>query len=258
MPRHASQAGRGSPVIPTIDIAQGRAMRPSKITDLDDPCDPVEISGRYRDQGVRRVFLDVQEPWEHSDASLAVVERVGDIGVAPWVTVANGVIPSVDAVGSLLDVGADAVGISTTSVERPSMLHTAAQRFGVEHFLGVMNVQRTGGGRWDIVIEGGRTPVPVDAVTWARMLTDLGAGFVLPNSIDQEGTGEGYDLDLVRSMAGAVSVPVIASGGCGTLRHLRDAIVSGADYVLTQRMLHDGIFSAAEADAYIHHGHADR
>lgn len=251
MPATSDRTRHDSPVVPTIDIAQGRTLEPSAIPGLLDPSDPVELIQMYEQQGAGRVFVDVQEPWERSAASLAVVGRARDSGVDLWVSVANGVARSFDDIGSLFALGVDAVGISTTSVERPSILHTAAERFGGDRVLGVMNVRRSGEDHWDVAIEGGETDTPLDAVMWARMLTDLGASRILPNSLDQEGTGKGYDLALVRAMAEAVPVPVVASGGCGTLPHLLEGMRAGATYVITQKMLHDGSHSVGEADRYI-------
>ncbi|MEV4252176.1 HisA/HisF-related TIM barrel protein [Spirillospora sp. NPDC049652] len=253
---HSSSPSPHSPVIPTIDIAGGRAVQPAGIAGLDDPGDPLGIIRSYRAQGATRVFLDVQDAWADSAASLSVIRQARDTGLSLWVTVANGIVPSDKELESLFELGADAVGLSTTSVERPSTLHTAAQRFGTERVLGVMNVQGSGDGRWNVVIQGDEQETPLDAVTWAQMLTDLGAGHILPNSLDREGTGAGYDLDLVSAMAAAVHVPVIASGGCGTLEHLREGLAGGAAYVLTQKMLHDGSHTVAEANSYVQAGHS--
>ncbi|WP_242907712.1 HisA/HisF-related TIM barrel protein [Actinomadura terrae] len=246
-----SKARRPSPVIPTIDIVHGRTVEPSGIQGLADPTDPIEIISHYGRQGAQRVFLDVQDSWDEWAASADVIRRADEIDVSVWITVADGFVPSLAHLESLLELGADAVGLSTTSVERPSMLHTAVQRYGSSRVVGVMNVQRVGDGRWNVVIQGDETETPLDAITWARMLADFGASHILPNSLDQEGTGRGYDLELVRAMADAVSVPVIASGGCGTLEHLRDGLRSGAAYVLMQKMLHDGSYSVADANSYV-------
>ncbi len=244
-------------IIPTIDIVGGRATAPSGIPGLVDPSDPAEIIRRYRAQGATRIFIDVQDSWERSAAGLEVVERARANDVRLWVTVANGIAPSADALERLYEAGADAVGLSTTSVERPSVLHDVVERYGSDRVLGVMNVQRTADGRWNVVIQGEDVETPLDAVTWARMLTDLGAGHILPNSLDQEGTGAGYDLDLVRTMTEAVPVPVIASGGCGTLRHLHEGLAAGAAYALTQKMLHDGSHTVSEAEAHVRAALAD-
>ncbi|MFC9970986.1 HisA/HisF-related TIM barrel protein [Spirillospora sp. NPDC127200] len=248
---------RHSPIIPTIDIADGRTLDPSGIPGLADPSDPVEIIRRYREQGATRVFIDVQDSWDRCAASLKVVDRARAHGVRLWVTVANGIAPSADALDRLYEAGADAVGLSTTSVERPSVLHDVAERSGSDRVLGVMNVQRVAADRWNVVIQGDDVETPLDAVTWAQMLADLGAGHILPNSLDQEGTGAGYDLDLVRAMAEAVPVPVIASGGCGTLQHLCEGLAAGAAYALTQKMLHDGSHTVAEAEDHVRAALAD-
>ncbi|WP_202638746.1 HisA/HisF-related TIM barrel protein [Bailinhaonella thermotolerans] len=239
-----------SPVIPTIDVAGGRTTEPSGISGLDDPSDPVEVAARYREQGAEGIFLDILDPWEDAATFLPIVRRAAELGAPLWVTVHNGVARSVDDLALLLDLGAAAVGISTTSVERPSVLHDTSRRFGAGRVVGVMNVRRAGD-RWNVVVEGGETETPLDACTWAAMLADLGAGCILPNSLDQEGTGRGYDLDLVRAMTGAVSVPVVASGGCGTLDHLVEGLAAGATYVLTNKMLHNGSHSVAEATRHL-------
>ncbi|GAA2612905.1 HisA/HisF-related TIM barrel protein [Actinomadura fulvescens] len=250
MPQPTDHA-QHSPIIPTIDISGGRTIEPAGIPGLADPSDPLGVIECYRGQGATRVFLDVQDSWTDSAASLEVIRQARTAGVSLWVTVANGLAPSIEELERLIELGVEAVGLSTTSVERPSVLHTAAQRFGADRVLGVMNVQRADDARWNVVIQGDETETPLDAVTWAQMLTDLGAGHILPNSLDQEGTGAGYDLDLVRAMVKAVHVPVIASGGCGTLEHLREGLANGATYVLTQKMLHDGSHTVDDADSYI-------
>ncbi|MFI0424181.1 HisA/HisF-related TIM barrel protein [Spongiactinospora sp. 9N601] len=248
----ARETPYASAIIPCIDVAGGRAVPPAGIGGLSDPADPAEIASVYAEAGADRIFVDAQEPWAEHETFLPLLKRMTDAGADLWVTVDNGFMPSLGAAEALLGAGAAAVGMSTTSVERPALLHTFAQRHGAERVIGVMNASRVGGDHWNIAVRGGGQATDLDAVTWARMLADLGAGCLLVNSLDMEGTGRGYDIPLTRAVADAVPVPVIASGGCGTLEHLHDGLTEGhAQCVLVNKMAHSGDHTIGEMTDYL-------
>ncbi|WP_147425365.1 HisA/HisF-related TIM barrel protein [Bailinhaonella thermotolerans] len=243
----------GSPVIPAIDVARGRTTKPAGIGGLSDPSDPVEVALHHRGQGAERVLMRILDPWEDRDSFLPLLRRMANLGVPLWVTVDNGVPGSAGDLAELLDLGAEAVGVFTASAERPSMLHHTSGRFGRDRVLGVMKVRRAGQGGWNVATRGGGTPV--DARVWAAMLADLGAGLILPHSLDREGTGRGFDLELIQAMTEAVDARVAASGGCGTPRHLEAALARGAANVLVNRMLHEGACSLGEVTRHVRAGH---
>lgn len=242
-------------VIPCIDVAGGKATPPSGIAGLSDPSDAVEIASVYLRDDAGPIFVDVQEPWTNHETFLPLLKQLSESGGHFWVTVDNGYMPSVEAAETLLDGGAAAIGLSTTSVEHPSVLHTLAQRHGNERIVGVMNVARTAGGRWNVAIRGGDQETELDALVWANMLVDLGAGRLLVNSLDQEGTGRGYDLEMTRAVAASVPVPVIASGGAGSVEHLYAGLTAGAArHALVNNLFHSGGVTLAESHDFLAQG----
>ncbi|MEV0618791.1 HisA/HisF-related TIM barrel protein [Nonomuraea sp. NPDC050404] len=242
-------------IIPCIDVAGGRASPSSGISELSDAADAVEIASFYLRDAGGPIFVDVQEPWTNHETFLPLIRALNETGGQFWVTVDNGYMPSADAAELLLKAGAAAVGLSTTSVEHPSVLHTLAQRQGPDRVLGVMNVARAGEGRWNVAIRGGGQGTDLDAVVWAKMLADLGAGHLLANSLDREGTGSGYDLEMTSAIATAVSVPVIASGGAGTVEHLYEGLtVGGARHALVNNLFHSGAATVGEAYEFLDKG----
>jgi cyclase len=231
-------------VIPCLDVAAGRVVKGTRFADLRDAGDPAELAERYDREGADElVFLDIAATPERRAATLDVVERTADRVFIP-LTVGGGV-RSVDGVRTLLHAGADKVSLNTAAVRDPGMLVRAAERFHPSIVVAI-DARRSDGG-WEVLIEGGRTPTGIDAVSWARRATeDLGAGEVLLTSFDRDGTRSGYDLDLLRSVAGAVPVPVIASGGAGRAEDLAAALsVEGVEAVLAASVFHFGELTIA-------------
>jgi cyclase len=239
-------------VIPCLDVKDGRVVKGVKFVNLRDAGDPVEAALAYDAQGADElVFLDITASHENRDTMLDVVRRTAE-GIYMPLTVGGG-IRSVDDVRRLLRAGADKVSLNTAALARPEVIREAAERFGSQCIVVAIDARREGDGRWGVYTHGGRRPAGRDAVTWARQATALGAGEILLTSMDRDGTKDGYDLDLTRAIGSAVSVPVIASGGAGSLEHFYEALAEGgADAALAASLFHFGIHTIAEAKAYLH------
>ncbi|WP_327391140.1 HisA/HisF-related TIM barrel protein [Streptomyces microflavus] len=237
-----------SPVVPVIDVSKGLSVTPAAIGHLVDPQDPVALVEHYRDSGAKRIFVDILDSWQDTPAVLDLVARLARVSTGLWVSVENGSLPSLREADLLLGAGADAVSVSTSAFDRPSLIKSLADRHGPERVVGVLNVRRSGPETWLVCVDGGSRRTPLDAVVWARMLADLGAGYILPNSLDGEGGGTGYDMDLIRAMSCAVDVPVVASGGCGSAEHIHDALsLAGAKYAIVNKVVHSGRLSLSDA-----------
>jgi cyclase len=234
-------------VIPCLDVASGRVVKGVRFLDLRDAGDPAAAARRYAAEGADElVFLDVRAAPEARATDLAWVERVAEQVFVP-LTVGGGVRSVADA-RALLLAGADKVAVNTAAVERPALLGDLARRFGSQCVVLAVDARRRpgGDGGWEVVTHGGRRPTGREAIAWIREAVELGAGEVLLTSIDGDGTLLGYDLELVRAAALAVSVPVIASGGAGTPEHLAEALAAGAAAVLAASIFHDGTYSIGE------------
>jgi cyclase len=241
-------------IIPCLDVKDGRVVKGVQFVDLRDAGDPVEAALAYDAQGADElVFLDITASHEARDIMLDVVRRTAE-GIYMPLTVGGGV-RSVDDVRRLLRAGADKVSLNTAALERPAVIHEAAERFGSQCIVVAIDARREGGAgasRWGVYTHGGRRPAGRDAVEWAREAVAQGAGEILLTSMDRAGTKDGYDLELTRAIARAVSVPVIASGGAGSLEHLYDGLVEGcADAVLAASIFHFGTHTIAEAKDYL-------
>jgi len=227
-------------VIPCLDVDAGRVVKGTKFQDLRDAGDPVSMAARYDREGADElVFLDITATVEGRQATLDVISSTAEQVFIP-LTVGGGV-QDVDGVNALLRAGADKVSLNSAAVRDPEMLARCADRFGTQCMVIAIDARRRGDG-WEVVIDAGRTAVDRDAVEWAAEATaERGAGEVLVTSMDRDGTGEGYDLELLRAITGAVNVPVVASGGAGDLEHFATALQEGgADAVLAASRLHDG------------------
>jgi imidazole glycerol-phosphate synthase subunit HisF len=241
-------------VIPCLDVKDGRVVKGVRFVDLRDAGDPVEAALAYDAQGADElVFLDITASHEAREIMLEVARRTAE-GIYMPLTVGGG-IRSIDDVRRLLRAGADKVSLNTAVLERPALVREAAERFGSQCIVVAIDARREGGEtrpRWGVYTHGGRRPAGRDAIEWAREVVELGAGEILLTSMDRDGTKDGYDLELTRAVAEAVSVPVIASGGAGSLEHLYEGLVEGrADAVLAASIFHFGVHTIAEAKAYL-------
>jgi len=240
-------------MIPCLDVHAGRVVKGVRFVDLRDAGDPVEAALAYDAQGADElVFLDITASHEQRAIMLDVVRRTAE-GIYMPLTVGGG-IRSVEDIRTLLRAGADKVSLNTAALERPELIQDAAQRFGSQCIVVAIDAKREAGEppRWAVYTHGGRRPTGRDAVEWAIQVEALGAGEILLTSMDRDGTGDGYDLELTRAVSEATSVPVIASGGVGTLEHLREGVVDGkADALLVASMFHFGRHTVAEAKAYL-------
>ncbi|MEK7476754.1 MAG: imidazole glycerol phosphate synthase subunit HisF [Candidatus Coatesbacteria bacterium] len=238
-------------IIPCLDVKGGRVVKGVKFKALRDAGDPVEAARRYDRAGADElVFLDITASHERRKTILDVVRRTASQVFMP-LTVGGG-ISSVADIRALLNAGTDKVSLNTAAVRRPGLIREAARRFGSQCIVLAIDARREARGRWKVWTHGGRKPTRLDAVAWARRGVALGAGEILLTSMDADGTKDGYDLALTRAVARAVSVPVIASGGAGTLRHLADVLTKGeADAALAASIFHFGNFSIRRTKRYL-------
>ena len=227
-------------LVACLDVQNGRTVKGTRFVDLRDVGDPVELAARHEADGADEiVMLDITASHEGRDTLLDVVQRAAERLFVP-LTVGGGVREVAD-VGRLLRAGADKVSMNTSAVERPELLHEAASRFGSQCVVASIDARRTSARTWTVVTRGGRTETGLDALAWARACERMGAGEILLTSIDADGTRSGYDLALTRAVVDAVRVPVVASGGAGTARHVQDVFeAGGADAALLAGVLHDG------------------
>ncbi|HEY9397241.1 MAG TPA: imidazole glycerol phosphate synthase subunit HisF [Burkholderiales bacterium] len=233
-------------IIPCLDVTSGRVVKGVNFVELRDAGDPVEIARRYDEQGADELcFLDITATSDDRDLILHVIEEVAAQVFIP-LTVGGGV-RKVEDVRRLLNAGADKVSINTSAVQNPQLVQDAADRYGSQCIVVAIDVKRVGD-RWEVFTHGGRTATGLDAVEWARKVEALGAGEILLTSMDRDGTREGFDLELTRAVADAVNIPVIASGGVGSLEHLADGVQKGgADAVLAASIFHFGEYTVAQA-----------
>jgi cyclase len=238
-------------VIPCLDVDAGRVVKGVRFQELRDAGDPVQLAAHYDRAGADElVFLDITATLEGRKATLDVVSRTAEEVFIP-LTVGGGVRTD-DDVDALLRAGADKVSVNTAAVHDPSLLSRCADRFGTQCMVVAIDAKRRGDG-WDVFVDAGHTPAGRDAVEWAAEATARhGAGEVLLTSMDRDGTGDGYDLELLRAIADAVAVPVVASGGAGTPEHFAEALTDGrADAVLAASRWHDGDLTIREVKEHL-------
>ncbi|BBK45266.1 imidazole glycerol phosphate synthase subunit HisF [Allostella vacuolata] len=236
-------------IIPCLDVKDGRVVKGVQFVDLVDAGDPVEQARVYDQAGADELcFLDITASHEDRRTIFDVVSRTAEQCFMP-LTVGGGVRTLAD-IRELLLAGADKVSINTAAVQRPEFVAEAAEKFGVQCIVVAIDAKATEPGRWEVFTHGGRRRTGIDVVEWARRMVDLGAGELLLTSMDRDGTGQGFDIGLTRAVSDAVTVPVIASGGVGTLDHLVEGIRDGhASAVLAASIFHFGTYTIAEAKA---------
>jgi imidazole glycerol-phosphate synthase subunit HisF len=241
-------------IIPCLDVKDGRVVKGVRFVDLRDAGDPVAAAMAYDGQGADElVFLDITASHENRKIMLDVVARTAE-GIYMPLTVGGG-IQGIEDVRALLRAGADKVSLNTAALERPQLIREAAERFGSQCIVVAIDARREPGpvARWGAFTHGGRRPAGRDAVEWAGEAARLGAGEILLTSMDRDGTKDGYDLELTHAVSGAVPIPVIASGGAGTLEHLWEGLTEGsADAVLAASIFHFGVHTITEAKTYLH------
>jgi cyclase len=238
-------------VIPCLDVDAGRVVKGIRFQQLRDAGDPVELAAHYDREGADElVFLDITATIEGRAATLDVISRTAEEVFIP-LTVGGGVQDE-DAVEALLKAGADKVSVNSAAIRDPSLLARCADRFGTQCMVVAIDAKGRDGG-WEVYVDAGGTPTGRDAIEWAAEATaEGGAGEVLLTSMDRDGTGEGYDLELLRAVAGAVAVPVIASGGASTPEHFAEALTDGgADAVLAASRFHDGDLTISEVKDHL-------
>ncbi len=244
-------------IIPCLDVRDGRVVKGTRFINLRDAGDPVERAAFYNREGADEiVFLDITASVEKRRAIIDVVEKTAEVVFIP-LTVGGG-IDSVDFMQELLNSGADKVSLNTAVLKDPALIQAGAERFGSQCIVVAIDARRSeqtaagGESAWEVYSHGGRPPTGRDAVEWAREAEKLGAGEILLTSMDADGTLDGYDNALLSAVAGAVSIPVIASGGAGKLEHLYEALTDGkAHAVLAASILHYGTYSIAEIKEYL-------
>jgi cyclase len=244
-------------IIPCLDVKDGRVVKGIHFLSLRDAGDPVEQAAAYDAQGADEVcYLDISAAPEGRSTLLDVVARTADQVFAP-LTVGGGV-RSVDDAERLLDAGADKIAINTAAIRTPELISACAQRFGCQAIVVAIDAKRVAGidpshgtVRWEVYSHGGRTPEGLDALAWCRRVAELGAGEILLTSMDRDGTGKGYDTELLREVASSVTIPLIASGGVGTLDHLAEGLEAGAEAVLAASIFHFGQHTIGQAKEFL-------
>lgn len=237
-------------IIPCLDVDRGRVVKGVKFVDIRDAGDPVEASKAYDEAGADElVFLDITASHEQRGIMLDVVARTAAVAFMP-LTVGGG-IRTIEDIRKLLNAGADKVSLNTSAVDRPAFINEAAQRFGNQCMVVAIDAKRETAG-WIVYTHGGRQRTEKDVIDWAREVERRGAGEILLTSMDCDGTKRGYDVQLTRAVSEAVRIPVIASGGAGTLAHFREALtVGGADAALAASLFHFGELSVGEVKRYL-------
>ena len=245
-------------IIPCLDVTGGRVVKGVNFVELRDAGDPVEIAARYNEQGADELtFLDITATSDGRDLILPIIEAVASQVFIP-LTVGGGV-RTVDDVRRLLNAGADKVSFNSAAIANPQVIRDASGKYGAQCIVVAIDARRRSGDElaargpgWDVFSHGGRRNTGLDAIAWARQMADWGAGEILLTSMDRDGTRSGFDLELTRAVSDAVPVPVIASGGVGSLEHLADGVqLGGADAVLAASIFHYGTFTIAQAKQHL-------
>ncbi len=223
-------------IIPCLDVKDGRVVKGVNFVGLKDAGDPVEVAKRYNDEGADELtFLDITASHEERDTIVHIVEQVAREVFIP-LTVGGG-IRELNDIYKLLNVGCDKVSINSAAIKRPEFINEGSKRFGSQCIVVAIDVKRTGD-QWNVYLNGGRIDTGINALAWAKEVVDRGAGEILLTSMDADGTKAGFDLSITQQISRAVNVPIIASGGAGTMEHIREAFESGADAALAASIFH--------------------
>ncbi len=238
-------------IIPCLDVKDGRVVKGVKFLNLRDAGDPVEVAQFYdKEEADEIVFLDITASFEKRDIMLDVVKRTAETVFMP-LTVGGG-IRNIEDIRQLLNSGADKVSINTAAVKDAGLVKKASDRFGSQCIVVAIDAKKSGKGKWEVYINGGRIPTGIDAIKWGRSVEAMGAGEILLTSMDKDGTRDGYDIGLTKRFSEALRIPIIASGGAGTLGHMLDAFKKGkADAALAASIFHYREYSIREAKEYL-------
>lgn len=238
-------------IIPCLDVKDGRVVKGTNFVGLRDAGDPVELAARYdKERADELVFLDITASSDKRDTIVDVARGCASQVFIPF-TIGGG-IRTVEDMRKMLKAGADKTSLNTAAVKNPSVIREGAEKFGRQCVVLAVDARRSGDHRWEVYVNGGRTPTGIDCLDWVKRATELGAGEILLTSMDADGTKSGYDIELTRAVSEAVDVPVIASGGAGKLEHFYDVLTEGkADAVLAASVFHYGTFTVREVKEYL-------
>ena len=238
-------------IIPCLDVKDGRVVKGTNFVGLRDAGDPVELAARYdKERADELVFLDITASSDKRDTIVDVARGCASQVFIPF-TIGGG-IRTVEDMRKMLKAGADKTSLNTAAVKNPSVIREGAEKFGRQCVVLAVDARRSGDHRWEVYVNGGRTPTGIDCLEWVKRATELGAGEILLTSMDADGTKSGYDIELTRAVSEAVDVPVIASGGAGKLEHFYDVLPEGkADAVLAASVFHYGTFTVREVKEYL-------
>ncbi|NLG11922.1 MAG: imidazole glycerol phosphate synthase subunit HisF [Elusimicrobia bacterium] len=238
-------------VIPCLDVKDGRVVKGVHFENLQEVGDPVEHASFYsKEKADEIVFLDISATVEGRQTMLGVVKSVKEAISIPM-TVGGGIRTTQD-IEELLNAGTDKISISTSAVKTPVLIEEGAKKFGSQHIIVAIDAKKTGENKWEVYVEGGRTPTGLDVCAWAKKVQDFGAGELLLTSMDMDGTQQGYDVGLTRAVAESVNIPVIASGGAGTLQHMADVVIYGkASAVLLASLLHSRKYTIGQIKTFL-------
>ncbi|MGE9841190.1 imidazole glycerol phosphate synthase subunit HisF [Selenomonas bovis] len=238
-------------IIPCLDVKDGRVVKGTNFVGLRDAGDPVELAARYdKERADELVFLDITASSDKRDTIVDVARGCASQVFIPF-TIGGG-IRTVEDMRKMLKAGADKTSLNTAAVKNPSVIREGAEKFGRQCVVLAVDARRSGDRRWEVYVNGGRTPTGIDCLEWVKRATELGAGEILLTSMDADGTKSGYDIELTRAVSEAVDVPVIASGGAGKLEHFYDVLTEGkADAVLAASVFHYGTFTVREVKEYL-------
>lgn len=224
-------------IIPCLDVNNGRVVKGVNFVGLKDAGDPIEVAKRYNDEGADELcFLDITASSDGRDTIVHVVEEVAKQLFIP-LTVGGG-IRKIDDISRLLNVGCDKVSLNSSAVDNPNLIYEAANKFGSQCIVVAIDVKKNDKGSYNVFVHGGRKDTGLDAIEWAKRVYDLGAGEILLTSMDSDGTKAGYDLNITSAISNSVQIPVIASGGAGTMQHILQAFQNGADAALAASIFH--------------------